>query len=77
MLDYVSTFNVLHIRALDAPPVERQWYSVATPRSEPLRVLRHYPGFGDAALRGIGDDSALRADVVARCQAQRAPRQSG
>ena len=72
VLDYVSTFNLLDIRALDAPPVERQWYSVATPRSQPLRVLRHYPGFGDTAVRlDASYDSSLRSDVVARCQAQR------
>ena len=70
VLDYVSTFNVLEIRHLDAPPVERQWYSVAAPRSETLRILRYYPGFGDAG-RGSSYDSSLRAEVVARCQAER------
>jgi hypothetical protein len=71
VLDYVSTFNVLDIRALDAPPVERQWYGVAAPRSETLRILRYYPGFGDAG-RGSSYDSSLRAEVVARCEAERA-----
>lgn len=71
VLDYVSTFNVLDIRALDAQRLERQWYSVATPRSQPLRILRYYPGFGDVGPgRGSSLDSSLRDDVVARCQAQ-------
>jgi hypothetical protein len=46
VLDFVSTFGVLDVRALDAPRMARQWYGVALERRVPFRILRHYPGFG-------------------------------
>jgi hypothetical protein len=71
ILDFVSTFGVLDVRALDTPPAGRQWYGTASPRSVPLRMLRHYPGFGDGHSSG-SPDSALRDDVVGICNAERA-----
>ena len=73
ILDFVSTFDVLNVRALDPPRVERQWYALAPPRPLPLRVLRHYPGFGDEAgpVMASASDCTLREAVVATCQAER------
>ena len=71
ILDFVSTFGVLNIRALDTPPTDRQWYGKASPRSVPLRALRYYPGFGDYRSDS-STDSTLREDVVAICEAERA-----
>lgn len=70
VLDFVSTFNILDVRALDAPRVERQWYGVAPPRVTPLRILHHYPGFGEIGP-GAAVDSSLRAMVIAACEAER------
>lgn|GEM_PF-4105164 len=71
VLEFVSTWGVLDIRALDAPRPSRQWYGVATEPASPFRVLRHYPGFGDDR-RGGSSDSSLRRRVVATAQEQRA-----
>lgn len=73
ILDFVSTFDVLNVRALDPPRVERQWYALAPPRPLPLRVLRHYPGLGDkdGPVMASAFDCTLREAVVATCQAER------
>ena len=70
VLDFVSTWGVLDIRALDAPRPSRQWYGVATEPATPFRVLRHYPGFSDDRRRSR--DSSLRSGVLATAQEQRA-----
>ena len=71
VLDFASTFGWLDVRALDVPRMARQWYGVARDKPVPLRVLRHYPGFGDSSRRATPDDS-LRVEVVAFVEAQRA-----
>lgn len=70
VLDFVSTFGVLDVRALDAPRIERQWFSVAAPRSTLFRALRHYPGFGDGQ-RSSSFDEQLLAPTFAACKAER------
>jgi hypothetical protein len=71
ILEWVSTYGVLNIRARDTPAADRDWYGKAAPRPVPLRALRHYPGFGDFTTRGAGDCS-MREEVVAICEAERA-----
>jgi hypothetical protein len=76
VLEWVSTFGVLNIRALDAPATKRQWYATAAPESIPLRALAHYPGFGIGVKLGprrIGStDSTLRDEAVKVCTSERA-----
>lgn len=77
ILEWVSTYGVLNLRALDAPATGRQWYSKAAPQSIPLRALAHYPGFGIGVSLGkphrIGStDDTLRDEIVALCEAERA-----
>jgi len=77
ILEWVSTFGVLNIRALDAPAIGRQWYAKAAPQSTALRALAHYPGFGigvklHAAHRIGSTDSTLRDEAVRLCEGERA-----
>jgi hypothetical protein len=76
IVEWVSTFGVLDIRALDAPPTKRQWYATAAPQSIALRALAHYPGFGIGVKLGphrIGStDSTLREKSVELCESERA-----
>ena len=71
VLEFVSTFGVLDVRALDAPRMARQWYGVALERRVPFRILRHYPGFGDGSRRAALDQT-WRDNAVATAEAQRA-----
>jgi hypothetical protein len=70
ILEFVSTYDVLDVRALDAPRMLRQWFGVATERAVPFRILRHYPGFGDGD-KGASHDETLRGGVLEVVAAQR------
>lgn len=70
ILDFVSTFGLLDLRALDHPRLERQWYGVAFERTTPLRALRHYPGFGDES-RHSAVDRTLRDPLFRDAEAAR------
>jgi hypothetical protein len=76
ILEWVSTYGVLDVRALDAPATKRQWYATAAPQPVPLRALAHYPGFGIGVKLGphrIGStDSTLRDEAVQLCESERA-----
>lgn len=71
ILEFVSTYDVLDLRALDAPRMSRQWFGVATASASPFRILRYYPGFGDGQ-KGSSRDEMLRGDLVELVSAQRA-----
>ena len=71
ILEFVSTYGVLDVRALDAPRMSRQWYGLAYDKPVPFRILRYYPGFGDGE-KGASEDRTLREQAVKIATQQRA-----
>jgi len=70
ILEYVSTWGPLDVRALDAPRMQRQWFGVYVEEASPFRALRYYPGFGTDLVHTARDGSLL-ATAAALSDSQR------
>lgn len=71
VLDFVSTFDVLDIRALDVRRIDRQWYGVIQEPIVPLGALLNYPGFGSRDHSKSVPSRQLRESVISTIELQR------